>query len=332
MSSASIQKISKISAHPNADSLELIKILGWQVVAKKGEFQEGDLVVYIATDTIVEDIPQYYFLKNKNFRIRPMRLRGEWSEGLILPLTEFPSILLAPQIKEGLELDDLVKAKHYEKPIPASLSGEVKYGNLPYCLSKTDETRGQAFPDLIEELFGVETVISTKCDGSSGTYVWKDGEFDVCSRNLTLKESPQNTFWKMAFKYELKHILDTFHRNIALRGEVCGPGIQKNPMGLDEPTFCLFDIYDIDERRYFNFGERMDFASEFALPIAPVLWVGKFNYMMADLENMAENTTYPTNGKPVEGIVVRPTVEMRSEVMDSRLSFKIISKKYGEKE
>jgi RNA ligase (TIGR02306 family) len=332
MSSASIQKILKISVHPNADSLELIKVLGWQVVAKKGEFQEGDLVVYIETDTIVEDIPQYSFLKNKNFRIKPIRLRGEWSEGLILNLTEFASILLTSQIKEGLEVDDLVKAKHYEKPIPASLSGEVKYVNLPYGLSKTDETRGQAFPDLIQELWGVESVISTKMDGSSGSFIWKYGQFDVCSRNQTLKENIKNSFWQIAHKHDLQHTLTTFNQNIALRGEVCGPGIQKNLMGFSELTFCLFDIYDIDNRRYFNYTERMDFAEEFEIPIAPVLWLGKFNFTMKELEDMAENEVYLANQKPIEGIVVRPIIEMRSVAMNSRLSFKIISKKYGEKE
>jgi RNA ligase (TIGR02306 family) len=246
-----------------------------------------------------------------------------------MPLNVFRDILLTVELVEGLEVSDLVGVRKYEKPVPACLSGEIKYGNLPYSLSKTDESRLQNFPEVINELNGVESVISTKMDGASGSFIWKDNQFDVCSRNLTLKENIHNSFWKISYKYDLKHILATFNRNVALRGEVCGPGIQKNPMGFSELTFCLFDIYDIDKRKYFNYEERMEFASEFEIPIAPILWVGKFNFTMKELEDMAENEVYLTNQKPVEGIVVRPTVERRSAAMFSRLSFKVISKKYG---
>src|ERR1035441_5714277 len=88
---ATIQKILEIRPHNNADALEIAKVLGWQVVVKKGEFKAGDLVVYIVIDTVLPERAEFEFLRTKHFRIKPIRLRGEESAGICFPLNILPN-------------------------------------------------------------------------------------------------------------------------------------------------------------------------------------------------------------------------------------------------
>ena len=95
MKLASIEVIKSIKNHDNADSLELCEVLGWQTVVKKGIHKEGDKVVFITIDTIVPRCQWSEFLvdsKNpdKPIRLKNIKLRGEYSSGLIIPLSEFP--------------------------------------------------------------------------------------------------------------------------------------------------------------------------------------------------------------------------------------------------
>jgi hypothetical protein len=90
-----IIRINTIGVHPNADKLEIIPVEGYQAVVAKGQFKIGDLAYYIPPDSIVPDRPEYAFLwGNATFetgvpvskrRITAKKLRGEWSEGLLMP-------------------------------------------------------------------------------------------------------------------------------------------------------------------------------------------------------------------------------------------------------
>ena len=82
---ASIQKIINLESIPNADSIEKATILGWEVVVKKGEFNIGDKVCYIQIDTVVPPDPYFEFLKDRKYRVRTIKLRGQISQGLIIP-------------------------------------------------------------------------------------------------------------------------------------------------------------------------------------------------------------------------------------------------------
>jgi hypothetical protein len=60
------RKNNQCKKHPNADTLDLVQVLGWECVAKAGEFKTGDLVVYINIDSVVPEKPEFEFLrKNK---------------------------------------------------------------------------------------------------------------------------------------------------------------------------------------------------------------------------------------------------------------------------
>ena len=86
---ASIQRIISIRPIPGADKVECISVLGWECVARKGEFSVGELVVYIEVDSIMPQKPEFEFLRERKFRVRTIRLRKQISQGLCLSLSIF---------------------------------------------------------------------------------------------------------------------------------------------------------------------------------------------------------------------------------------------------
>lgn len=83
---ASIQKVIDIQPIDGADAIECIQVLGWQLVAKKGEFKVGDLCVYCEVDSVLPERPEFEFLRAKKFRIKTIRLKGQISQGIAFPL------------------------------------------------------------------------------------------------------------------------------------------------------------------------------------------------------------------------------------------------------
>lgn len=87
MKLASIEIITEVINHPNADKLDLAKVLGYTCIVAKDEFKVGDAVVLIQPDTLLPDKPWAAFFKKRGDRVKAMRLRGVFSFGIILPLS-----------------------------------------------------------------------------------------------------------------------------------------------------------------------------------------------------------------------------------------------------
>jgi len=326
---ATIQKIQGIRVHSNSDNLELADVLAWQVVVKKGEFRPGDLVVYICTDTVLPaENPNFQFLASKKYRINPIRLRGEASAGICFPLSILPA---DRQYNEADDVTELIGVKHYEKPVPAELSGKVA-GSFPGYLKKTDEDNLRSYPELLNEFTGRDCYITLKMDGSSGTwFIGTDGQFGVCSRNLQLEESDTNGFWKMAKKYDLKNkLLQYFEgKSIALQGEVCGPGIQHNKIGLPELQMYAFTLYNPTDRKYLGYDALVDFCTKMDVPMVPLIRLtSTFNLTIPELVEIANTLKYP-NGTPAEGMVLRPKISVFSKTINTELSAKIMNENYS---
>ena len=327
--------------HANADALELAEVLGWQVVVKKGEFKTGDLCVYVVVDTVLPEKPDFEFLRNKHFRIKPIRLRGEASNGICFPLSILPMFRKAEDVETsvfekynvGDDVSDILEIKHYEKPMPANLAGQA-YGHLPGYLIMTDEDNLRSYPEALAELIGNEYYITRKDDGSSGTFFIKDGVFGVCSRRIHLKEDANNGFWRMAEKYNLEASIRGFFpstEEVAIQGEVVGPGIQGNPLGLTELELHVFSIFHIQTRAYYPFVSIREFCNQVNVPMVSLVDMGdKFKYKLEDLISMANKLKYP-NGKPAEGIVIRPQFPLFSTILNKPWSGKVISETYEEK-
>jgi len=324
---ATIQTIKELEPIPNADRILLARFadVGWQcVVAKDDNFSVGDYAVFLEVDSLVDITqPRFAFMANYKGRVRTIRLRGVLSQGLALPLTRFPE-LVGAALASGLDVTAVLGIQQYVPPEPVSVGGDA-LGNFPAFIPKTDESRVQAYPGVLDELYGMAAVATVKCDGSSGTAYTYAGHFGVCSRNLELKETPMNAFWKVVRKYDLAARLP---EGYAVQFEARGEGIQKNRLGLKGVDGFVFNVWRIAEGRYLDHAGTRAFAESLGMPVVPEArrW-DSFAAPLADLLELAQGVYAGTRNQR-EGIVIRPVQERYSPTLGGRLSFKVLNNLY----
>ncbi len=320
---ASVQRALEILPIENADAIELVRINGWQCVTKKGEFRVGDLGVFLEIDAIPPDNSTFNFLwsakdgtvaeRPEKFRIRTMKLRGALSQGLFLPLASFD----LGEVSVGDDVTEKLGVTKYEPPIPIAGGGDIG-GLFPGFVPKTDEIRVQSAPEVIAEIFASPYAITLKYDGTSATFCVdpRDEHFLVCGRNYAINDG-DNLYWRIARQYDLEAKLRA-HPTMAIQGEICGPGIQKNRLDLKQLALFVFNVYNLAERRYLDHDEARAFTSEIGLSAVETLETGdSFGYDLPALLRLAEGK-YPGTKNQREGIVVRPLHERGSEVLAGR--------------
>ena len=335
---ATIRRIDTLRPIPDADAIECAVIGGWTAVVKKGEFKAGDLAVYCEIDSWIPHALAPFLSKGKEPRVfdgiagerlRTMKLRGQLSQGLLLPLS---TVYCLPPTTEvdimGDDVSEPLGIVKYEAPIPAQLAGEVK-GMFPGWIQKTDQERIQNLKEEFDYWLGEQHVweVTEKLDGSSMTVYLRDGEFGVCSRNLELKPSETNSLWKVAVRNDLELKLRRANRNLALQGELIGEGIQGNPYKQKGQEFFLFDIYDIDASKYLTPAERKAFVDEHDIKHVPVLAFGAELLDTLGI-NSIDGILKFAEGKSVMGMIgcEREGVVFKSKAM--QCSFKAISNKF----
>lgn len=336
---ASIQRILKIEPIEGADAIERVTIKGWQCVVKKSEFKPNDLCVYCEVDSLLPVKPEFEFLRKSSFnsrlngfRIKTVKLRGQISQGIVLPLSikmtaESDIVSLAA---EGLDVTELLGIRKYEPEIHASLQGQVK-GAFPSFIPKTDEERVQNVPDIASRHPGKTFVATEKLDGTSSTFYIKDGEFGVCGRNWELKDTEGNTYWAVAKKYEIEKKLRALGYNIAIQGEIIGPGIQKNKYALSEFKLFIYHVFDIDAYQYFDHIRAKDFCSANGFEMVPEV---ETNIMLTEkfpdvdsIVNYSIATSLLKKDVQREGVVIKSLHEGTDPEL-GRLSFKVINPQF----
>ena len=334
---ATIKEITDIRPIEGADMIELASVGGWNVVvAKNVGHKIGDKVVYCEIDSFLPIKEEFEFLRKSSykkmgdqegFRLKTIKLRGQVSQGLILPISVVPIAQFATghNLPEGLDVTEMLGIVKYEPPIPAELAGKVK-GLFPSFLHKTDEERVQ---NLVKE-YGEwkyqskhKFYVTEKLDGSSATYYINNGEFGVCSRNLELLETEGNTFWKVARELDLENKIKSLGKNICFQGELIGEGIQGNPYKIKGQTVRFYTGFDIDKRERIPFVNFAVTLQDLSLDIVPVL-NEDYGFMLPetveDMLKYAEGKSVLNANTEREGVVVRS--------MDGTISFKAISNKF----
>lgn len=274
---ATIRRIDAIAPIEGADLIHAVKIGGWTVVAQKSMgYNVGDLVVYCEIDSFIptEIAPfltaaghtpkEYNGVKGE--RLKTKKLKGVVSQGLLLPLSVL--INVESEIIEGLDVSLPLGIQKWEPPTEFQASNAK--GNFPYFIPKTDQERIQNIRNF-EQYYGVEFEVTEKLDGSSMTVYVLEGIDGVCSRNLDLKNDPGVTFWEVALRDELHSKISSTGRNLALQGELIGPGIQHTKYKLNKHVFAVYDIYDIDRQEYLLPEERQRICSDLRIMHVPVL-------------------------------------------------------------
>jgi len=333
MSQSTVQKIENIVPHPNADNLEIINLenLGWQVVAQKNIHKIGDKVVYIEIDSIVPERDVFEFLRNKHFRVRPIKLRGESSWGLILPIKEFGISEAEYDIDD--DIDHITGVVKYVKELPVELTGQAK-GNFPsFIIPKTDEINLLSSKSVYNEFNGLKCYVSLKADGSSLSFINKRG-FDkmLCSRKLVIdtesaSRDKRNAFIEASNKYSL---FDIIPEGYAIQGEVVGPSVNGNKLQLKDFDLFVFNVFDISGQDYKLLGlnEMREFCQNYNLKMVEIL---EENFIVPenpkDLIDMAAKLKYGS-GTKAEGMVIRPLRPTFSKRLGRPLSGKIINPNY----
>ena len=333
---ASIQVVNEIRPIENADAIECVVILGWTVVAKKGEFKVGDKCVFFEIDSIVPKEEKYSFLDHNEeyngYRLKTVRLRGQLSQGLALPINIFD---IPEDIEVGTDLTEQLKIRKYEPPVPEETG--AKSSSRVWEIPKTDEERYQSNPALVEALKGKKYYASVKLDGTSTTIILNFNEDDepevnVCGRNTCYIESANNKYWAVTMKYSMKEkILDYYNKTgkrLAFQGELIGPKIQGNKMGLTENDLYIFNVWIAEGKQPYekcDIDTALSIVKELELKFVPIELTGIFEYNTEDLQGLTElpYNKYFKNAKPsqnIEGLVFRSK--------DMKVSFKVVSNKF----
>ncbi len=348
---ATLKNIDNIQPIEGADKIELATVGGWKVVVGKDEgYKIGDLVVYCEVDSFLPIKNEFEFLRKSSFkkmldregfRLKTIKLRGQISQGLILPLSVLegeeemkigiseqpwgPQLQLGPYddalvIEEGVEVTNYLDIIKYEPPIPAELAGVVK-GGFPSFIPKTDEERIQNLTKEFDTWKGKTFYVTEKLDGSSTTFYFKDDVFGICGRNWEYEESDTNTYWRVAREYDLENKMKDFGLNISIQGELIGEGIQGNPYKLKGQTVRLFNLFDIDLQEYHNLPMFEGVCNRFKMEMVPVL---EKNFTLPnsieDLISFADAKSELNPNFDREGVVIRS--------LDRTISFKVISNKF----
>lgn len=322
---ASIEIISDVFNHTNADRLDIVKILGYQCITEKGLYKTGDKIVYIRPDALLpEETWAIEYRKYSPNRIKAVKLRNEWSEGIVVPLSLLPIDL--SNISIGEEVSSLINVKHYEIPTPMILEAK---GGLPYRIPKTDESRKEELRNGIP--YGEIVDATLKIDGQSCSYYYniEDKVFGVLGRTLELKEDKENNYTAHIERYDIKNKLISFCEreqvSLVLRGESYGKSIQGmeiNPHAKKDKGWAMFSVYNITKGRYAHKGDDYYFlnvAEKLNLPIVDI--IEKNVILTVDLINKYSTGIDKIKGEPFEGIVFK----FRNG------SFKVINKIYDSK-
>lgn len=292
-----IRSINKILPHPKADRLEIAIIDGWRVVVGKGEFKADQAVVYFEIDSLLpitaefEFLRKYSFVKKswleslvpngEGFRIKTIKLRGELSQGLIIPISKELQEFIYTE--EGdVDYTKYFNVIKYDPPEVTSNGSEGILHGFPYFIPKTRQERIQNIPSksLLEVIRAKEVFeITRKYDGSSITvysiidrekptlftrlinkiiFGLKDApkyRVGVCSHNCEIDTTLENNKFAQAATETglieaVRKLSASVGKELAVQGELCGPGIQGNRHGFDKPTIVVFDIYDITNQKY----------------------------------------------------------------------------------
>jgi len=350
MKLASVEKILDLKPIPGADFIEVATVLGWQIVVKKGEFKIGDLCAYIQIDTIVPEKPEFEFLRDRDFRVRTIKLRKQISQGLVLPLPP-------GKFKEGDDLTEILGVKKYEKPDnsqalyepqkkPKTWLGIVinkfKYlvlyklfpqlkrkmrSNFPkHLVSITDEERIQNIPDVLQAYQGKEFVVSYKLNGSSITVIHEKflfrSHYRICSRNYELHDKNNeyyNIFSSTNLAYEIQKLVKHFKtKNIIIQGEALGDKFNGNYHHLKTPEIAIFNIY-VDGKRISQ-DRLIEVCTQLKIPHCPLHSRVILNHTLPEVLRYSEIPDILDPNMPVEGLVWRCITDNRS--------FKVLNNQY----
>ena len=335
-----VAEVTEIKEIVGADNIEQAVVGGWNCIVKKGLHKVGERVVCATTDAIIpiklsDELGVTNYLRNGG-RVRTVKLRGVYSECLIIPKHKLPD---PAKYDVGADVMDVLKIFKYEPPVKMvqlANGKKVRYQDNPNFHVYYKFPNLKNVPDMFTNDDLVE--ITRKIHGTNARYgivkknklsffdkvkkffgfadKWIDYEFVVGSHNVE-KGSDSNGFYdtnvwyEIEKKYNIKQKLWDYVKNenveigdgITLYGEIYGAGIQKGyEYGLNEIRFAGFDVKECGEYLSTYNAWRV-IENELELPYVEILHIGNWSQETQDrlvFNNFIEGTKVPH-----EGIVIK---------------------------
>ena len=363
---ASIQRVKAIRPIEGADKIEVVQVLNWDCVAQKGLYNVGDKVIYFEIDALLPDIPMLEWLKKSawsqklnKYKISTHKFRNQISQGLVMPISDlkelymqincknsvrvFPMSIVDPE--EGYDLTEELNIEKYEPPVSNGPLGEVI--SHEWYVPKTDEERIQVCAEnVLPEYMKIDQnnwYASIKLDGTSCTAGLFEDTFLIGGRNQWYKGP--NMYTETVKKYgdietKAREYLEATGVYVVFQGELCGPGIQSNKLGLKEKEWFIFNVFvsttgKMDSYEKLDLIGMLGMCERFGLKHVPLVNAeDKFDFktgtsiddIVDKLLYYADNFRYRTyfeNASPnqiAEGLVFR--------LNDMTNSFKVVSNKF----
>jgi RNA ligase (TIGR02306 family) len=349
---AYVGKIGSVSEIPNADKIELVTVGGWNAITKKGEYQVGDKVVVATTDAVIpqalSDLMEVTNYLRKGQRVRTVKLRGVYSECLLIPFKYLAPKSLENNVNEGDDMMGILGVTKYEPPVKTvqlSVGGrKIKYHQNPNFKVYYKFPNQKNVPDMFNE--EDEVVITRKLHGTNARYGivrkkklslwdrvkmlfgnhWTAFEYVYGSHNVEKGSDSQGFYdtdvWKtVANNYDIRgklwdHVKDTYEpldltEGVVIYGEIYGAGIQKNyEYGLTDVKFAGFDV-EVDGvyQPYINETVHFDCLQ---LPQVELLYKG--NWSKEEQDKFVFNNNIEGTKVPHEGVVVKSITGDRRKV------------------
>jgi len=256
----SIETITSLHPIDGADRIELALVRGWRCVVPKGQYTEGDLVLFCEVDSVLPEDSRWEFLSADKWRVRTKRFRGQISQGLVLPVSDLTQAEYTLIMHHREDPAIVLGVQKYEPPVP--MSADI-IGEFPSLVPKTDQERIQNLGYALDIYKGRAFEITEKLDGQSLTVFYINGEFGVATRNNTVDHRMGNVYSKICENHHFERILPDMGRNVAIQGELIGTKMNGNRLGLKFNAYYVFDIYDVDLGRYLLPPERYTFLNQF---------------------------------------------------------------------
>ncbi len=329
---ASVQLVHSPTAIPGRDLIVIAKVQGYTVVVKKDDFfRDGDstLCVFFEPDSLLDEKnDEFKFLECKGQRlVTTKKMYKVYSQGLCFPLSIVTHYgLSVDSLVEGQDLTEALQVTKYVSPeesgqyYPDNRQPDASKNLFPvHLVPKTDEKNLQSFGRVLEKIQNRPITVTMKLDGCSMTVT---DEGHLCGRNFEwLEQTPSNAhYFAMDAKYQIRDkIKGTGYR---FQGEIVGPKIQKNPMGLPENDWFVFNVYK--DGKYLTHPEVVDLCAQMGFKTVPCLQTSNHPlHTVDDWLTFADAQRYHTNGAHAEGIVVKT-----ADHEEPRYSFKVISRYY----
>jgi RNA ligase (TIGR02306 family) len=345
-----VATIKEVKAIEGADNIEQVVVGGWNAITKKGEFKEGDLTVIATTDAV---IPEAFSEKmgvtsylRKGGRVRTVKLRGVYSECLIIPTKYIPGY--GDRYQDGDDMMEKFGIVKYEPPVKQI---QLASGRKIKWRDNQNFHIYYKFPNLknVAGMFTEEDLveITRKVHGTNARYgivkkgklsfwdkvkkffrladEWIDYEYIYGSHNCEKGSDSQGFYstdvWRtIAEKYNIKEKLWSYIKNrnieigegIILYGEIYGAGIQKNyDYGLTDIEFAGFDV-KLKGEYVSTYDAWVLIENHLKLPYVEVLHYGDWTQEIQDkftFNNFIEGTKVPH-----EGIVIKYFTGERQKV------------------